>query len=66
MIAVALLVMIASLWLLWEWKTGALAPPGSSAGHRVSSSSRQAGMRLPTSAALNADAVVVARTTPPA
>ena len=64
MIAVAILVALASLWLLWEWKTGALSPPGRSVGHRVRSSSKVATMRLPTSAALNADATVVARMTP--
>lgn len=64
MIAVAMLVVLASLWLLWEWKTGALSPPDRSVGHRVRASSRVPTMRLPTSAALNADAVVVARTTP--
>jgi len=63
MIAVTILILAASIWLLWEWRTGALSPDAPRSGRRHPAAA--ASLRsLPTSAALNADAVVVARMDP--
>ena len=35
MVIVILLVSAASIWLMWEWRTGALAPAGNVVGRRV-------------------------------
>lgn len=63
MIIVTLLILAASIWLLWEWRTGALSPAAPQSERRTPFAA--AGDRaLPTSAALNADAVVTARIDP--
>lgn len=63
MITVIILMLAASIWLLWEWRTGALSPGAPHAGRREALAAARV-RSLPTSAALNADAVVVARMDP--
>ena len=62
MVIVILLVSAASIWLMWEWRTGALAPAGNVVGRRVAATPAGRARVLPTSAALNVDASVAART----
>ena len=67
MIAVTLLVLAASIWLLWEWRSGALLPSqeaNSVVGRRSGRGDERRVRMLPTSAALNADAEVAARVGP--
>ena len=63
MVAVTILILAASIWLLWEWRTGALSPDAPHAGRRDPVTAVEV-RSLPTSAALNADAAVVARIDP--
>ncbi len=56
MIIVALLVLAASLWLCWEWRSGALTPPAYRAESRRAVNRSDDSGWLPTAAALNADA----------
>ena len=63
MITVIILILAASIWLLWEWRTGALSPDAPHEGRREPLAAARV-RSLPTSAALNADAVVVARMDP--
>ena len=79
MILVALLFVVVTVWLGWEWWSGAMIPPdGRSADRMVAGVTVSAGRPrvtgvtatvkrttpLPTSAALNADAAVIARMEP--
>jgi hypothetical protein len=65
MVAVTLLLVAVSIWLFWEWRTGALAPRAEVAGRREPATIASTGRSLPTSGALNADAQVAARQEPP-
>lgn len=64
MVIVTLLVLAASIWLLWEWRTGALVPSGHLAGRRMAPTAVGRRRSLPTSAALNVDADVSSRMSP--
>ncbi len=64
MVIVILLVAAASIWLLWEWRSGALAPGGHLVDRRLAPASAGRRRTLPTSAALNVDAAVSARAVP--
>ena len=65
MITVALLLLAVTIWLIWEWRTGALAPAADRAGRRLPGERLERSRTLPTSASLNVDAAVVARADPP-
>ena len=64
MILVMLVLFLVSLWLFWEWWTGALAPATDRPRRRLVAGVGGRSRSLPTSAALNADAAAVARNDP--
>ena len=61
MAIVVLLVLAASIWLMREWRTGALAPAENVVGRRSAATPPGRARVLPTAAALNVDASVVAQ-----
>ena len=61
MLMLAMIILIAVAWLVWEWKSAALAPQAGSAGRKTGSTSGAGASRLPTAAALLVDADVTAR-----
>ena len=59
MIVVAALVLMASVWLLWEWRSGALVPAEPAVGRRIGvrpTVTSKTSAKLPTAAALRVDA----------
>lgn len=61
MLILTLLILACLVWLIWEWKSAALASDRGSAGNTSARSTRAVTPALPTAAALGVDADVAVR-----